>query len=93
MADVHFEFVSGSFWTGFGVGFQNGSRAVGCFSKLAGPLVEKMNEYVGGPGMDVEIDGIAFRSAGLNTSVLWLRFIGRSGMVPPRFTSQSSPTA
>ena len=42
------------------------------------PLVEKMNEEltVGGPGMDVEIDEVAFRSAGLNTSVLWLRFIG-----------------
>ena len=42
------------------------------------PLVERMNNElkVGGPGMDVELDEVSFRSAGLEHSVLWIRFLG-----------------
>ena len=42
------------------------------------PLVERMNNElkVGGPSMDVELDEVSFRSAGLEHSVLWIRFLG-----------------
>ena len=42
------------------------------------PLVERMNNElkVGGPGVDVELDEVSFRSAGLEHSVLWIRFLG-----------------
>ena len=42
------------------------------------PLVERMNNElkVGGPGMDVELGEVSFRSAGLEHSVLCIRFLG-----------------
>ena len=42
------------------------------------PLVERMNAEltIGGPGMDVELDEVSFRSTALKKSVLWIRFIG-----------------